>query len=200
MHRPMLHLPRFKSFALAALAAPALMLTQPARAMYGASLLLTSTHGEAYTCRATVLSRHDDQLVARSDYLRVDWWGALFSFGGDGVLPVAANGDTPRFGWLGLTCWAASHDPAGVHPPAGTPSYTVWLNHQDPAWQAPSPDGHGFVRTLPRDDRTLQLQIRRTADPARMFQISQAWLRLWQFPSDEDVKYSSLIHRHLELD
>lgn len=200
MHQPMLHLPRFKSFALAALAAPALMLTQPAHAMYGASLSLTSTQGEAYTCRATVLSRHDDHVIARSDYLRVDGWGAHFAFGDDGVLPVAANGDTPRFGWLGLTCWAASHEFAGVQPPAGTPSYTVWLNHQDPAWQAPSPNGHGFVRTLPRDDRTLHLQIRRTADPARMYQISRAWLRRWPFASAQDVEYSSLMHHHLDLD
>ncbi len=191
---------RCRALALTALALPALLLASPAHALYGASLVLTSTHGEAYTCRATVRGRDNNLLIKQSDYLRVDWWGAQFAFGDDGVLPVAAHGDTPGFGSLTLTCWAPAENWPGTQPPAGTPSYSLTLDYLDPAWRTISADGSHFTPTLPRDDRTLDLRIKRTADLQHMFEITDASLRLWPVVSAGDITYGAGMHRHLSLD
>ena len=199
----MLKLHRCKPFALAALAAlaaPALLLADAAHAEYGATIVLSSSLGGRYTGRASVWSRHDELLIGQSDYLRVDWHGGIFQVGGAGVLPVDASGDTPRFGELRLTCWEPTGEPAGTQPPATTPAYSLRLSHQDLAWRVISEDGSSYARMLPRDGRTLYLQIQRTDDPNRRFQISQAALLLWVGVADGAVPYGAAMQRDLERD
>ena len=184
----------YRPFALAALAASALLLTDAAHA--AAVLLLSSDLGQAHTCRARVHDRYDMQL-AQTTYLRVDTWGAIVSLG---ELPLDAHGDTPRFGSLTVTCWEPTTTPAGTPPPATAPSYSVTFGYLDPGWFVPNADGTGHVRTLPRNGRTLHLRIERTDNPQRLFRITDATLREGYPPAPVEAFYGTLLHRYLDAD
>ena len=182
---------RCKRLVLAALAASSLLLADPGHA---ASLLLTSTLGDAHTCQAIIWRRHDWDVIARSDYLRVDSWGARFEFGKAGDFAVDADGDTPKFGALTLTCWAPATNWPGTRPPAGTPSYSLTLGYDSRAWDVPG--ANGIVHVLPRDGRMLHLEIERTAAPSRLFRITNAALRVHYQAMAEDIEYGALMHRY----
>ncbi len=191
----MLKLRRYRPFALAALAAPALLL---ADAAHGASyVLLSSNLGQAHTCRVSVQDRLGGLVVAQSDYLRVDSMGAMFDIGD---FPVGADGDIRKFGSLTVICWEPTVEFAGTPPPATTPSYSLTLGYQDPGWVVPNADGTGHARVLPRNDFVLHLQIERTADAQRLFRITDAALRRWYPPAPAEVVYGTLLHRALNAD
>ena len=190
----MIHTPRFKPFALAALAAPTLLFADTA---HGAYLWLRSAADNVHTCQATVWNRNGHQVVAQSAYRRVDAEGTAFYLGAH---PVGASGDVPSFGALQVRCWSTPAFWPHIAPPELAASYSLKLDYQDSAWEVLAAGNELVGRLLPRDGRVLTLQLEPTPDPARPLRISEAWLRVGLEPRPIDVAYSPFMQRLFDAD